>query len=114
VHNYGHDVSGWQAAWSRFNPNRQKRSYRPSILLVLMRVIEFGGISYRRTNAEMADLYISPDVLRFKRNDFGQFADMGDAGYAAAHPVLKKWLAEGDDAYGGRRPDLFRRTRREP
>jgi lysophospholipid hydrolase len=109
VDNYGHDVSGWQAAWSRFNPNRQKRSYRPSILLVLMRVIEFGGISYRRTKAEMADLYISPDVLRFKRNDFVQFADMGDAGYAAAHPVLKKWLAEGHDAYGGRRPDLFRR-----
>jgi lysophospholipid hydrolase len=111
VANYGHDVSGWQAAWSRFNPNRQKRSYRPSILIVLMRVIEFGGISYRRTKAEMADLYISPDVLRFKRNDFGQFADMGDAGYAAAHPVLKKWLAEGHDTYGGRRPDLFRRTR---
>jgi NTE family protein/lysophospholipid hydrolase len=110
VHNYGHDVSGWQAAWSRFNPNRQKRSYRPSILIVLMRVIEFGGISYRRTKAEMADLYISPDVLRFKRNDFAQFAGMGDAGYAAAHPVLRKWLAEGHGAYGGRRPDLFRRA----
>ena len=114
VANYGHDVSGWQAAWSRFNPIRHKRSYRPSILLVLMRVIEFGGISYRRTKAEMADLYISPDVLRFKRNDFGLFEGLGDAGYAAAHPVLKRWLAEGHDAYGGRRPDLFRRTPREP
>jgi predicted acylesterase/phospholipase RssA/CRP-like cAMP-binding protein len=110
VANYGHDVSGWQAAWSRFNPNRQKRSYRPSILLVLMRVIEFGGISYRRTKAEMADLYISPDVLRFKRNDFALFAELGDAGYAAAYPVLKTWLAEGQDTYAGRRPDLFRRT----
>ena len=114
VANYGHDVSGWQAAWSRFNPNRQKRSYRPSILLVLMRVIEFGGISYRRTKAEMADLYISPEVLRFKRNDFGLFAGLGDAGYTAAHAVLKKWLAEGHDAYGGRRPDLFRVPPREP
>jgi predicted acylesterase/phospholipase RssA len=112
VHNYGHDVSGWQAAWSRFNPNRQKRSYRPSILIVLMRVIEFGGISYRRARAEMADLYISPDVLRFKRNDFEQFAGMGDAGYAAAHPVLTKWLAEGHSAYGVRRPDLFRNADR--
>lgn len=113
VANYGHDVSGWQAVWSRFNPNRQKRSYRPSILLVLMRVIEFGGISYRRTKAEMADLYISPDVLRFKRNDFGLFAGLSDAGYAAALPVLQTWLAEGHDAYGGRRPDLFRRMPRE-
>lgn len=110
VHDYGHDVSGWQAAWSRFNPNRRKRSYRPSILIVLMRVIEFGGISYRRTKAEMADLYISPDVLQYKRNDFDQFAGLGDAGYAAAHPVLTTWLAEGHGAYGTRRPDLFRRA----
>jgi NTE family protein/lysophospholipid hydrolase len=109
VANYGHDVSGWQAAWSRFNPNRQKRSYRPSILLVLMRVIEFGGISYRREKADMADIYISPDVLRFKRNDFQAFAQLGDAGYSAAHAVLSKWLAEGVASFGARRPDLFRR-----
>jgi predicted acylesterase/phospholipase RssA/CRP-like cAMP-binding protein len=107
VVNYGDDVSGWHAAWSRFNPNRQKRSYRPSILLVLMRVIEFGGISYRRTKAEMADLYISPEVLRFKRNDFRRFAELADAGYTAAHGVLKQWLTEGHEQFAHRRPDLF-------
>ena len=48
VKDYGDDVSGWEALWSRFNPTRRPRVYRPSILLVLMRVIEFGGISYRR------------------------------------------------------------------
>ena len=109
VVNYGHDVSGWQAAWSRFNPNRQKRSYRPSILLVLMRVIEFGGISYRREKADMADIYISPDILRFKRNDFHAFAQLDEAGYTAAQPVLNRWLAEGVGRFGHRRPDLFRR-----
>jgi NTE family protein/lysophospholipid hydrolase len=111
VVNYGHDVSGWRAAWSRFNPNPQKRSYRPSILLVLMRIIEFGGISYRRDKAEMADIYISPDVLRFKRNDFKRFAELGEAGYSAAHGVLRTWLDEGYEAFAHRRPDLFRRAR---
>ena len=48
VVDYGDDVSGWQAIWNRFNPMRDKRRFRPSILLVLMRLIEFGGISYRR------------------------------------------------------------------
>ena len=109
VVNYGDEVSGWQAAWSRFNPNRQKRSYRPSILLVLMRVIEFGGISYRRQKAEAADVYISPDVVRFKRNQFQAADDLADAGYRAAHEALTKWLAEGASGFGARRPDLFGR-----
>jgi NTE family protein/lysophospholipid hydrolase len=107
VANYGEEVSGWQAAWSRFNPNREKRSYRPSILLVLMRVIEFGGISYRRQKADAADVYISPDVLRFKRNDFHAAGDLADAGYKAARDVLGKWLAGGAGEFGRRRPDLF-------
>jgi predicted acylesterase/phospholipase RssA/CRP-like cAMP-binding protein len=109
VVNYGDEVSGWQAAWSRFNPNRQKRSYRPSILLVLMRVIEFGGISYRRQKADMADVYISPDVVRFKRNDFHAAGDLADAGYRAARDVLTTWLADGASEFGLRRPDLFKR-----
>jgi lysophospholipid hydrolase len=109
VVNYGDEVSGWQAAWSRFNPNRQKRSYRPSILLVLMRVIEFGGISYRRQKADMADVYISPDVVRFKRNDFHAAAELAEAGYQAASGVLTTWLAKGASEFGLRRPDLFPR-----
>lgn len=109
VVNYGDEVSGWQAAWSRFNPNRQKRSYRPSILLVLMRVIEFGGISYRRQKADMADVYISPDVVRFKRNDFHAAGDLADAGYRAARDVLTTWLADSASEFGLRRPDLFKR-----
>ncbi len=92
VQDYGEDVSGWDALWSRFNPTRDKRVYRPSILLVLMRVIEFGGISYRRQKADMADVYISPDVIRFKRNDFHAAPDLAEAGYAAARDALGRWL----------------------
>jgi predicted acylesterase/phospholipase RssA len=107
VADYGHDVSGWRAIWHRFNPTRHKRVYRPSILLVLMRVIEFGGISYRRQKAELADVYISPELLRFKRNDFHAAADIADVGYHASHEQLKQWLAQDEGAYHLRRPDLF-------
>jgi predicted acylesterase/phospholipase RssA len=91
VTDYGEDVSGWDALWSRFNPTRRRRVYRPSILLVLMRVIEFGGISYRREKADMADVYIAPDVLRFKRNDFAAASAIADAGYLASREPLDRW-----------------------
>jgi NTE family protein/lysophospholipid hydrolase len=92
VVDYGDDISGWQAIWNRFNPTRAKRSYRPSILLVLMRLIEFGGISYRLKAASHADVYISPDVLRFKRNDFHLAHEIAEAGYASAHASLREWV----------------------
>lgn len=92
VDDYGHDVSGWRAIWNRFNPTRQRRIYRPSILLVLMRVIEFGGIAYRRQKADMADVYISPEVLRFKRNDFHCAGEIAEVGYHAARERLTGWL----------------------
>ncbi len=91
VVDYGDDVSGWEAIWQRFNPTRQKRSYRPSILLVLMRLIEFGGISYRQRNSHYADVYIAPEVLRFKRNEFGSARELAEAGYAATRASLRGW-----------------------
>ena len=58
-----------------------------------MRLIEFGGISYRTRNASYADLYIAPDVLRFKRNDFHKAAQLIEAGYTKAHGEIGAWLA---------------------
>jgi predicted acylesterase/phospholipase RssA len=72
-----------------------------------MRIIEFGGISYRRQKAELADVYISPDVVRFKRNDFPAAVQIADAGYAAARVKLREWLAAAPDDLRTRRPDLF-------
>jgi len=109
VTNYGDEVSGWQAVWNRFNPNRKKRIYRPSMLFVFKRLIEFSGISYRRQKAEMADVCISPDVARFKRDDFHSADELADAGYRAAREVLTKWLGESAGEFGLRRPDLFGR-----
>ncbi|HYN10572.1 MAG TPA: cyclic nucleotide-binding and patatin-like phospholipase domain-containing protein [Vicinamibacterales bacterium] len=93
VVDYGDDISGWQAMWNRFSPTRDKRRFRPSLLLVLMRLIEFGGISYRRQNASHADVYVSPDLLRFKRNDFHAAREIRDVGYAAARASLDAWVA---------------------
>jgi predicted acylesterase/phospholipase RssA/CRP-like cAMP-binding protein len=93
VVDYGDNITGWQAIWHRFNPKREKRSYRPSILIVLMRLIEFGGISYRRRAAEHADVYIAPDLLHFKRNDFHRAAEIVETGYQAARAALTPWLA---------------------
>ncbi len=76
VVNYGDEVSGWQVVWSRFNPNPKKRVYRPSMLFVLRRLIEFSGISYRKQKADMADVCISPDVARFKRDEVDAAAEL--------------------------------------
>jgi predicted acylesterase/phospholipase RssA/CRP-like cAMP-binding protein len=113
VKDYGHDISGWQAMWHRFNPTRGNRVYHPSILLVLMRVIELGGVSYGREKANVADLYIEPDLLPFKRNDFHRAAEMADVGHAATREALLAWLAAGAERYGARRPDLFLRPEPE-
>lgn len=107
VSDYGEDVSGWRAAWHRFHPTPERRVFYPSILLVLMRIIEFGGISYRRQKAEEADVYISPDVLRFPRNDFASASELVDAGYAAASVKLREWLDQKRSELAKRRPDLF-------
>jgi len=108
VRNYGDDVSGWTAIWRRFHPTREKRVYHPSLLLVLLRIIEFGGISYRREKAAMADLYIAPDVHRFKRNDFGVADAIVETGYGASHEAVRQWLASAPPDLRRRRPDLFR------
>ncbi len=107
VADYGDELFGWHAIWHRFNPARERRIYRPSILLVLMRTIEFGGIAYRKQKAEVADVYISPELLKFKRNDFHAAAAIADIGYGAAREKLIDWLARGPEDLRGRRPDLF-------
>ena len=72
-----------------------------------MRVIELGGVSYGREKANVADLYIEPDLLPFKRNDFHRADEMAQVGHAATRDALSEWLAEGHEKYGSRRPDLF-------
>jgi predicted acylesterase/phospholipase RssA/CRP-like cAMP-binding protein len=92
VADYGQDVPGWRAMWHRFNPAAAKRSYRPNILRIVMRLIEFGGISYRLNTSKHADVFIAPDLLRFKRNDFQAAGEIVEVGYNAARDALGRWL----------------------
>jgi predicted acylesterase/phospholipase RssA len=70
VEDYGYTVSGLQALRSRFGLWGAKKSFMPSIPLILMRTLEFGGISYRMTREGSADLMLQPEMLGFKRTDW--------------------------------------------
>ncbi len=70
VEDYGYTVSGLQALRSRFGLWGAKKSFIPSIPLILMRTLEFGGISYRMTREGAADLMLQPEMLGFKRTDW--------------------------------------------
>jgi predicted acylesterase/phospholipase RssA/CRP-like cAMP-binding protein len=70
VEDYGYTVSGLQALRSRFGLWGSRKSFMPSIPLILMRTLEFGGISYRMTREGSADLMLQPEMLGFKRTDW--------------------------------------------
>ena len=90
---YGDDVSGWQAIWNRFSPTRDKRRFRPSILLVVMRLIEFGGISYRSAERQPCRrlCVAGPPAVQAER--FRAAREIRDVGYAAARASLDAWVA---------------------
>jgi hypothetical protein len=70
VEDYGYTVSGMRALRSRFGLWGAKKSFMPSIPLILMRTLEFGVISYRMTREGSADLMLQPEMLGFKRTDW--------------------------------------------
>jgi NTE family protein len=90
IPDYGNSFSGWRELWSRFNPLRANAPV-PNILLVLMRTLEFGGISYRTQKAQLADLIIAPPMLAFERTDFHLAADIVETGYRCALETISEW-----------------------
>lgn len=76
----------------------------PNILLVMIRTLEFSGISYKNLRLKSADLYMYPDVLRFTRTDFHLAEGIANAGYDCARKNLLQWLSNPDAR--ARRPDL--------
>jgi lysophospholipid hydrolase len=105
IQDYGDVVLGWRAFWKRFNPFSQDRVYVPSILLVLIRTLEFSGIAYKSIRIEFADIYMYPDLLKFKRTDFHLASQIAQAGYDAARAKMTAWLANSGVA-AAKRPDL--------
>lgn len=104
---YGDMVSGWRAFWRRWNPLRGRYIYTPSILLVMIRTLEFTGISYKSTRLKFADIYMYPDMLKFKRTDFHRAAEIEQAGFDCARNAVAEWF-ENDKTAAARRPDLYR------
>jgi predicted acylesterase/phospholipase RssA len=108
IPDYGDTVSGWRAFWRRWNPVRGRSVYTPSILLVMIRTLEFTGISNKHTRLKFADIYMYPETLKFKRTDFHLAAEIEDAGYNCARKAVAEWMEKSESA-AARRPDLFRR-----
>ena len=106
VADYGDEVSGWRAFWNRVNPFSD-HIYTPSILLVMIRTLEFSGISYKNLRVKFADIYMYPDLLKFKRPDFHLASEIARAGYDCARTKLLDWLSD-HDAVAARRSDIAR------
>jgi predicted acylesterase/phospholipase RssA/CRP-like cAMP-binding protein len=86
VRDYGDTISGWRTFWDRcFAKNR---TWTPSILLVLIRTLEYTGISNLNDRVKSADIFIYPDMLRFKRTDFHRASEIVKAGYDCARATL--------------------------
>jgi NTE family protein/lysophospholipid hydrolase len=109
---YGDVVLGWAAFWNRFNPFSRKRVYTPSILLVMIRTLEFSGIAYKNIRIEFADVYLYPNLLKFKRTDFHLAPQIAQAGYDAARANMLEWIANSSVA-AAKRPDLARTATEE-
>ncbi|HUL16138.1 MAG TPA: cyclic nucleotide-binding domain-containing protein [Terriglobales bacterium] len=104
IRDYGDTVSGWQAFWKRLNPFSKNSIYTPSILLVMIRTLEYTGISYKGSRLKYADIYMYPEMLKFKRTDFHRASEILDSGYETARTTLLEWLSRPGSAE--RRPDL--------
>jgi lysophospholipid hydrolase len=104
IQDYGDNVSGWRACWKRLSPFVKKSIYTPSILLVMIRTLEYTGVSYKGSRLKYADIYMYPEMLKFKRTDFHLASRILDAGYECARNNLLEWLSQPSTV--ARRPDL--------
>ncbi len=94
IADYGNAVNGWQVMKSYFGPFglKKNRVHVPNLLLILMRTIEFGGLSHKQSIARIADVYLRPPLLKFKRTDFYAAEEIAQVGYDHAREQLEAWL----------------------
>jgi lysophospholipid hydrolase len=104
IPDYGFDLTGWRAFWNRFTPFGRGVQI-PSILLIMLRTMEFGGVSRKRSLAEAADLYLRPPLEGFKPTDFSRAAEIVEVGYRSAMEGIAGWL-ENPQIPAGRKPFL--------
>jgi NTE family protein/lysophospholipid hydrolase len=95
IQDYGIEMSGWEAFRRRFGRFGRAKTYVPSILLIMMRTIEFGGVSYKKLIADSSDLYLQPPLLQFKRTDFALAPQIVDVSHRYARERIEGWLSRG-------------------
>lgn len=90
---FGGSVSGWRVLWSRLNP-LARPIHAPSITGILLRSLELNSAhAVEHELATRADLLIEPQVEQYHAMDWGAYAGLIEAGYAAASEQLASWPA---------------------
>lgn len=90
---YGLEVSGWRALWSK--RGKTSRVY-PAISVVLMRSMITSSMQKRdrQVASGLADCYLNLDMRGVSMLAFDDPAGVALRGYEAAMPALEAWLAD--------------------
>ena len=88
------DVSGWKTLFDRIC-GRASSDQSPTILSVLMRVMELESSAYRERMRAIADVYLTPPVRQYRFNDFKRGRQMAEESYQYAKQELSQWLDNG-------------------
>ena len=91
IDDYGLDVNGWRAFWHRVRPFDRPKTPIPTMMQIVMRTIEFGGLPSIEATMRMADLYLRPPLVQFKRGDFNAAREIADVGYRFAIEKIGEW-----------------------
>ncbi len=93
-HSYKFDdsISGWHVLLEKL-PRRRKRVIAPSLIEIMLRVIEFNSVPYLQSNFRLADILIEPPVERFGTLDFRAMHAIAEAGYRCAQQQIALWQA---------------------
>jgi predicted acylesterase/phospholipase RssA len=89
-YDYGYGLSGWRVLLNRLNPFAQTVRL-PSIVDVITRAGQLGGLARRESTAQLADVCVQPDVARFGMVEYGRGREIAEAGYQAARAALEAW-----------------------
>lgn len=84
--------TGWSLFWQKLNPFRESPRL-PNILAILERSAVLTSIHRVAEVRRQADLYVRPDVARYKLFDFHALEDIAQRGYEAMLAQLPRWDA---------------------
>ena len=78
---------------------------------MLIRTLEYTGISNQNVRLKSADIFMSPEMIKFRRTDFHLAAEIVQAGYDCARASLLEHRAKfanvsSDRLIGGETPAL--------